>query len=131
LLQRIIKGNTDNIKIISKLLTIVFICIITVSVLLCISAFAVSKIDFSYETLPAVIAAILAVSSAFDGFLISKLLKENGLFWGVFVGLIIFAVLIIISLYYSQESLMSENRNIVIILLFMMPLKREILLWIT
>ena len=101
MLQRIIKGNTDNIKIISNLVTIVFICIITVSVLFCISAFAVSKIDFSYETLPAVIAAILAVSSAFDGFLISKLLKENGLFWGVFVGLIIFAVLIIISLYYS------------------------------
>ena len=101
MLQRIIKGNTDNIKIISNLVTIVFICIITVSVLFCISALAVFKIDISYETLPAVIAAILAVSSAFDGFLVSKLLKENGLFWGVFVGLIIFAVLIIISLYYS------------------------------
>ncbi|MBE6887023.1 MAG: TIGR04086 family membrane protein [Ruminococcaceae bacterium] len=95
---RILKGNAETIKIISKLLLMVTVCLVTVILLFCAAAFAISNIDFTYESLPVIIASILSIASAFDGFVISKIFKKNGLFWGVFAGAVIFAFIFIISL---------------------------------
>lgn len=97
-LQRILRGNADNIKIFSKVFLLILLCFITVVCLFCVSAFIICKTDFSYEVLPTVTALILGVSSLIDGFVISKFTKENGLFWGFFAGVVVILFVAIVSL---------------------------------
>ncbi len=91
--------NSDNIKIIYKCILSVLICFIALSAFFCISAFVMTKIDLSYETMPVISAVNLGFSSALSGFVLSKMAKENGLFWGIFAGVTIFAVVMLISLF--------------------------------
>jgi len=82
-------GKADNIKNIFKIIFLVLFCIAVVLVMFIISSFVISKTDFSYQTLNTFTSAILAVSAALSGFVISRWFKENGLILGVFSGLII------------------------------------------
>ena len=97
MLQRIIFDKSDVIKIICKIFIVFIICFATATILFCIAAIIISGINFSYDILPAVTASILAFSAFADGFLISRWNKENGLLWGVLVGIIVTAILIAIS----------------------------------
>ncbi|MBQ5313125.1 MAG: TIGR04086 family membrane protein [Oscillospiraceae bacterium] len=91
--------NSDNIKIIYKCILSVLICFIALGAFFCVSAFVITKIDLSYEAMPVIIAVNLGFSSALSGFVLSKMAKENGLFWGTFAGVTIFAVIMLISLF--------------------------------
>ncbi|MBE6877556.1 MAG: TIGR04086 family membrane protein [Ruminococcaceae bacterium] len=101
LLQKIIFDKTDIIKTIIRFLIISLLCIITVIFLFCIAAIIISRINFSYEILAPVTTAVLAVAATFDGFLISRWYKENGLIWGVFAGVVIFMYIVFTSLNYD------------------------------
>lgn len=90
--------NIDNIKIIYKIIYTVLICLFIFGILCCTSAFFVTKIDMSYEVIPFNISIILGFSAAFSGFVLSRSAKENGLFWGIFAGVIIFLFVSIIAI---------------------------------
>ena len=101
MLQKIFLNKTDTIKIILKILFITLFCVCTVLFLFAITAFVISKTDFSYNILFYAITAILAVSSAFCGFVISKQFKENGLIWGVFAGIVISLFIVVLGIIYN------------------------------
>lgn len=98
MLQKYILRQGDSLKVILKILSLALVCLITVGLFFCITSAAICHIDFSYETIPAIIAAILGISSAVSGFVTSRLMKENGLIWGIISGVIILTVLCIFSI---------------------------------
>ena len=97
MLQRIIFDKSDVIKIICKILIIFLLCFVTTAVLFCTAAAIIANVNFSYDILPAVTASILAFSAFADGFLISRLNKENGMIWGISAGIIITVILVAVS----------------------------------
>lgn len=105
---RLFKGNTDTIRIVSKLLLMVTMCIATVMLLLCTAGFIICNIDFTYESLPVIIAVILSISAALDGFIISKISKENGLLWGFFAGMVILIFVLILSFVMNTFNMTSD-----------------------
>jgi len=108
LLQKILFDKSDILKTVIKFLLISLFCFITVTILLCITALVISRINFSYEILTPIVAAVLALTAVFDGFLISRWFKENGLIWGVLSGLIIILLLLIFSLKYNTFEISSQ-----------------------
>ena len=110
-LQRFFTGNADNIKIVTKLISSVVICILTLTFLFSISAVIISKTDFSYQILPTLTAVILGIAAVLDGFVISKISKENGLFWGIFAGILILITVISASL---LQKTFNVNTNLII-----------------
>jgi len=98
LLDNIIKAD---LKTIIKIVFIISFCISILLVLFAVSSLIISKTDFSYEALYPLTSAILAVSAALCGFEVSKLLKENGLIWGVFSGIIISTFIIILAVIFK------------------------------
>ena len=78
------------------------ICILVYMFFISLTAFIITKTDFSYELLNPVTSAISAVSSFVCGFMISRWFKEKGLFCGIFAALVLSLFLCILSLYYSS-----------------------------
>ena len=108
LLQKIIINKSNIIKFTVKFLSVSLLCFFICSILFCLTAAIVSKLNFSYEILYPVIAIILAVSAFLNGFIISRWYKENGLIYGILAGFTILIILIIFSLKYSLFSLSSH-----------------------
>ena len=99
--QKIIFNKTDYLKAFFKIFIIILFSFTTLIVLFILTSIAVSKINFSYKSLLPVTAVILSVNSTFNGFVTSRLFKENGLIWGILAGIITLAIVIIISIYYG------------------------------
>ena len=83
----------------------VLLCILVVLSLFSIISFALCKFDFSYTILPLLTTIISGISAAFNGFVISNIHKQNGLFWGIFAGLVVVLCLLIISVSLNYFSL--------------------------
>ena len=101
LLQKIMFDKSAVIKMFCRLFIISLFCFFSAAVLMFISAFVLSKINFSYEMLLPVTAVILAVSATFDGFVISRWYKENGLIWGILAGIILICIIVFYSVLYD------------------------------
>ena len=97
MLRQIIFDKSDILKYIFKFFIVSLLCFITTALSFSIGAAVISRTNFSYDILPTVTAAILAVSAIIDGFLISKWNKENGLIWGVLAGIVITVFVIVAS----------------------------------
>lgn len=104
MLQKII-NKTETLKILFRLLLIVAFCLLCNIVLFSITAFIITKTDFTYEILVPLTGVNLGVTSFVCGLVVSKCNKENGLICGVFTAGIINAFLIILSLYNNTFNL--------------------------
>ena len=118
ILTKFITGKYDSIKIITRLFTFIIFCFISILIFFSIASFVISNLDFSYETLSLYISAILGCSASFSGFVISKLNKQNGLFWGCFAGIVLLLFILILSVYFNTFSLsLNIFRRIIILLI--------------
>ena len=97
MLSKFLYGKTETIKMAFKFILMVLLCILVILLLFCITSFTLCKFDFSYTILPSLTTVILGIGAALSSFVISGIHKQNGLFWGFFVGLIITLCLLIIS----------------------------------
>ena len=107
MLRNFAVNKSDILKLIFRSIFCLIICLFTVSLLLAVAAFFISKINFSYEHLLPLTAFICGVSAFADGFLISRWQKENGMFWGIFAALLIITVICLFSVYYRNFSFSS------------------------
>ena len=101
MLYKFISESQNNLKVIFKIFLIVTFCLSVTFVLLCAAAAILSQTDFLYETLSAVTAVILGISAFLNSFVLSKLFKENGWFWGVFSATVLIVFIVISSVYYN------------------------------
>lgn len=99
MLNKILKGNSDGAKIVFRFIVLTVFCILTFLLFSSVVSLIILKTDFSYEILPVITAIILAVSAFACGFVISMLFKENGIVWGIFAAITIFAALVAVSVY--------------------------------
>lgn len=104
MLNKILKGNSDSIKIALKLVLLVILCIATTLLCAAVASLIILKTDFSYQSLPVVTAAIMAVAAFFCGFVISRLFNQNGIVWGIFAAVAIFVALVCVSVYLGRFS---------------------------
>lgn len=100
-MRNVLFNKSDILNIVFKILLISVLSIGIVLILLSALAFTITKTDFSYDILFPVTSAILAVSSIFCGFIISRMVKENGLICGVFSGLITSIFILLLSFIYK------------------------------
>ena len=105
MLNKFLYDKTETIKMAFKFILMVLLCILIVLLLFSIASFALCKFDFSYTVLPSVTTIILGVSVAISSFIISGIHKQNGLFWGVFAGIIITFCLLTVSISLNYFSL--------------------------
>ena len=99
--------NTNNLrdsKVFNTAISILSGGVLTVLCLLLFS-FIMTKVDAPDGLVSAMSSISLCVGSYFAGFLISKRYRKNGLFTGVFCGLIIFAITFIISMIFMKFAL--------------------------
>ena len=98
-MQNFLSANRDTIKNIIKIILFILLCFSTLALLMCIAAFIIYHINFSYEILYPLTTVILCISAFIDGLITSKLLKQNGLIIGVICGIILSLIVIISSVY--------------------------------
>ena len=90
-----------------KIIIFFLLCIATILFFFCITAFVLVQIDTPEYILIPLTTTLLALSSFIDSFIISKVLKENGLFTGIFIGFVFTLITIALSLYYKTFALTS------------------------
>ena len=100
MLQKII-NKSDTLKILIRLLLIIGLCLLCNIMLFSLTAFVITKTDFTFEILLPLTSVILAVSSFISGFITSRYHKENGLICGILVAFVISVFVISISLFYN------------------------------
>ncbi len=98
MLQKII-NKADTLKILLRVFLITALCLLCNIILFSMTAFIITKTDFTYEILVPVTNVILAISSFICGFTISKYQKENGLICGILAAAVMSVFVIILSFY--------------------------------
>lgn len=107
MLSNFISSKEYGIKIAGKVLSLILFCFLTVLVFFSIAAFIITKTDFSYEILVTLTTSLLALSAFVDSFVVSRIIKENGMFIGLIIGAIIFIFVLLASIFYGQLKLSS------------------------
>ena len=97
LLCKFVFNKSDIFRLILRLTIIVVLCCFTFFALMAASASVLCRVDFSYSILPVVTGGIMAVSSAFNGFVISRWYKENGIIWGLIAGAAMLFMIVLLS----------------------------------
>lgn len=110
-------SGSNQIKNILKIVSIILFCFATLILFFCTTALIVSKINFSYDILSSAITVILGITSFFNGFILSKLFKENGLFWGIFAGIATIIILIVFALIFDTLSFSTTFFTKIIVIL--------------
>ncbi len=108
MLYNFLSANRDTFKNLFKIILFILLCFSTLTLFMCITAFVIYHINFTYDTLYPVTTIILCLSAFIDGFIISKIVKENGLILGVLAGAVICIIVIITSVYMGNFQI-TEN----------------------
>lgn len=98
MLQKII-NKSDTLKILIRLFLIIGLCLLCNIMLFSLTAFIITKTDFTFEILLPLTSVILAVSSFICSFITSRYHKENGLICGILAASVISVFVISISLF--------------------------------
>ena len=89
-------GNIKNSKAFSAISSVFFGAVVTI-ICLIIFSFIMTKIDAPDGLISAMSSISICVGSYFAGFLISKKRRKNGLFTGIFCGILIFCITLLFS----------------------------------
>ncbi len=79
----------------------IMLCIATLGFILCIGAFAITRIDTPDYILIPLTTIMLTCASFTDAFLLGKVYKENGFATGLAVGLIFCAIITLVAVKYG------------------------------
>lgn len=98
-------NKSDIFKFIFRMIVVTVLCCFTVFVFMSIVAIIICRVDFSYEIMPPVTAAIMALATAFNGFVISRWHKEKGMICGIVAAVVTLLMFVIIALYNNTFAL--------------------------
>lgn len=88
-------------KYLFNILSFVIFCTFTLGFLLCIAAFMIVRIDTPEYVLIPLTTVMLVFASFIDSFLLSKVMKENGLATGIAVGGIFTVIVTALGIYHN------------------------------
>ena len=84
-----------------KVLSFIMLCVTTLLFLMCIAAFAITRIDTPEYVLIPLTTILLTVSSFLDSFALGKIFKEKGIVLGAIVGIIFSILVVLLSIYFN------------------------------
>ncbi|MEG0019332.1 MAG: TIGR04086 family membrane protein [Oscillospiraceae bacterium] len=102
LLNNFFASKEYGIKTVCKIISLLLFCFATIFILFCIAAVIITKTDFSYSIIFPVTTALFSGAAFIDSFIVSRLIKENGLAIGIIIGIIIFSAVLIMSIWFKQ-----------------------------
>jgi len=97
-------NNIKNSRAFNLISSVFFGSVVTI-ICLIVFSFVMTKIDAPDGLISAMSSISICVGSYFVGFLISKKRRKNGLFTGIFCGILIFCITFLISIIFVKNAL--------------------------